>query len=191
MPIIPQPSLFDGKTCSLCKQWKPFSEFYKKSDRENHWLSQCKVCHLRRGTERLKIESPQRRAKRLAGLLRVQKRLGGAWLRKKLETDPDYTKRAILKSRRKHAVRVRVYNLNRHALKKKAEGFFTVADWESIKRHQGYQCLCCRRVEPVIRLTIDHVIPMNDGGPNWPSNLQGLCQSCNSRKHTKHTDYRV
>ena len=210
MPIIPQSSLFDGKTCNRCKQWKPFSEFYKKSGRQDQWLFQCKGCFMTTCAENVKIESPERRAKRLAGLLRVQKRLGGAWLRKKLETDPDYQKRlsgawlrkkletdpdykkrVILKSRRKHAVRVNVTNANRRALQKKAEGFFTVDDWESIKRHQGYQCLCCLKVEPVIRLTIDHVIPLKHGGPNWPSNLQGLCKPCNSRKSTKHTDYRV
>ena len=191
MPIIPQSSLFDGKTCNRCKQWKPFSEFYKKSGRQDQWLFQCKGCFMTTCAENVNIESPKRRAKRLAGLIRVQKRLGGAWLRKKLETDPDYLKRAHLKSCRKHAVRVNVTNANRRALQKKAEGFFTADDWESIKRRQGYQCLCCLKVEPVIRLTIDHVIPLKHGGPNWPSNLQGLCKPCNSRKSTKHTDYRV
>jgi 5-methylcytosine-specific restriction endonuclease McrA len=40
-------------------------------------------------------------------------------------------------------------------------------------------------------LTVDHVIPLSVGGTNWLKNLQPLCSSCNSSKHTKHIDYRT
>lgn len=32
----------------------------------------------------------------------------------------------------------------------------------------------------------DHIMPMDLGGSNDASNLQLLCQSCNSSKHAKH-----
>ena len=43
----------------------------------------------------------------------------------------------------------------------------------------GHRCLTCGSQED---LTIDHIIPRSRGGDNSESNLQTLCQSCNSRK---------
>jgi len=43
--------------------------------------------------------------------------------------------------------------------------------------------LYCGRQEPLITLTRDHIIPVSAGGHNTKSNIQGLCVSCNSKKH--------
>lgn len=43
----------------------------------------------------------------------------------------------------------------------------------------GEQCRVCGAIE---FLSIDHDIPVSQGGDNDPSNLVMLCQSCNSRK---------
>lgn len=48
-------------------------------------------------------------------------------------------------------------------------------------------CLCCGSS---IRLTVDHIIPVNRGGENKLSNLQTLCRSCNSRKSDTFIDFR-
>ena len=78
----------------------------------------------------------------------------------------------------------------RCALKVQAEGKFTYKDWLELKAKYNFSCLCCGRKEPDIRLTADHVVPLVKGGTNDISNIQPLCISCNSRKHSKTIDYR-
>ncbi len=65
---------------------------------------------------------------------------------------------------------------------------FTAAEWKALKEHYGNKCLCCGRID--VKLTVDHVIPLSKGGSSDIDNIQPLCVSCNSGKHTKTTDYR-
>lgn len=78
----------------------------------------------------------------------------------------------------------------RRAKRKAAGGSYTAAEWEAIKKAQDYTCLCCGRREPEIKLTVDHVVPIDKRGRNDASNLQGLCRKCNGKKFTKVIDYR-
>lgn len=82
------------------------------------------------------------------------------------------------------------YVSRRRARKAQAEGSHSEAEWESLKAHYNYSCLCCGKREPKIMLTRDHVKPLGAGGSDDIGNLQPLCKSCNSRKSTKHIDYR-
>jgi hypothetical protein len=50
-----------------------------------------------------------------------------------------------------------------------------------VYRRDGYQCVLCG-LDDVLRLTIDHRIPVDLGGDNSPENLRTLCKSCNSQK---------
>lgn len=54
----------------------------------------------------------------------------------------------------------------------------------------GGVCLACQRREPVIRLTVDHVIPLSWGGTNSLDNIQPLCTECNRTKGARLIDYR-
>ncbi len=72
-----------------------------------------------------------------------------------------------------------------------SKGNFTSKEWKSLKAFYGNICLCCKKKEPDVKLTADHVIPLSRGGTNDISNIQPLCGSCNSRKYTDTTDYRL
>lgn len=78
----------------------------------------------------------------------------------------------------------------RRALKLAAEGSHTEEEWQELKAFYNYTCLCCGKQEPEIKLTRDHVIPLTQGGSDSIDNIQPLCARCNSKKTTKHIDYR-
>ena len=85
------------------------------------------------------------------------------------------------------------YNRERNHLKvskrwartKSSNGSFSLEEWNEIKRLQEYLCLVCKRKEPEIKLTIDHILPISKGGKHIKENIQGLCLSCNSSKGNK------
>lgn len=75
-------------------------------------------------------------------------------------------------------------------LLKKAIGKFSRDDWEDLKAFYKFECLACRKREPEIKLTIDHVVPVLHGGTNSRENIQPLCFSCNAKKWIRHVDFR-
>jgi 5-methylcytosine-specific restriction endonuclease McrA len=83
----------------------------------------------------------------------------------------------------------RISESKRRAKKKNAGGTFTLGEWETIKRQYGSRCPMCGKVEPEIKLTIDHVIPLAKGGAHCAENIQPLCLRCNTTKQT--TIYRL
>lgn len=56
-----------------------------------------------------------------------------------------------------------------------------------IFERDGHKCLKCGNKN---KLQIDHINPVSKGGENKLSNLQTLCNSCNSKKRDNFKDYR-
>jgi 5-methylcytosine-specific restriction endonuclease McrA len=69
-----------------------------------------------------------------------------------------------------------------------AEGSHTDKEWQDLLECCSYKCLSCGAEN--VKLTKDHIQPISKGGSNWISNIQPLCQSCNSAKGVQTIDYR-
>ncbi len=68
-------------------------------------------------------------------------------------------------------------------------GFHSKGEWETLKAQYNWTCPCCKKSEPEISLTKDHIIPALKGGSNNIENIQPLCKPCNSSKHSKIIKY--
>ena len=75
----------------------------------------------------------------------------------------------------------REYKRRRRNLEANASGHHTEKEWKDLKDKYGNICLCCKKLVP---LTEDHIVPLTKGGSDFIENIQPLCGSCNSKKHT-------
>jgi len=97
------------------------------------------------------------------------------------------TKAKMRRYREKNKDKISFWRKSHRARKLQAEGSHTFGEWELLKKQYGYMCPCCGKSELELKakLTEDHIIPLSKGGSNYIENIQPLCKSCNSRKHTK------
>ena len=78
----------------------------------------------------------------------------------------------------------------RIARKLNAPGSHTMDEFYDLCAEFEDHCLLCLQKHDRSKLTIDHVVPLCDGGSDGIENLQPLCMTCNRAKATVTMDYR-
>ena len=71
----------------------------------------------------------------------------------------------------------------RRALLRGDKNKFSANEWDVVRKRNNYKCVICGKIEPEIKLTVDHIIPVSRGGKNNIENIQPLCRRCNSIKN--------
>jgi 5-methylcytosine-specific restriction endonuclease McrA len=182
-------SILSLKQCITCKKWKPKGQFHKNKRKKDGYHWSCKECRsiYRRGAyaqnpEPVKAQkkawNDQHKTENLARALKWQ------------TENPDKVAARQKRYYSRYPEKVTEKNHKRRFLKLASGGTVTSKEWRSLKEFYGYSCLCCKRREPDIKLELDHVNPLAQGGSNTIDNIQPLCVSCNRKKGTKHIDYR-
>ena len=84
----------------------------------------------------------------------------------------------------------RSFMQTRRELRKKGNGgSHTLKEWEDLKAKYNHTCPCCKRSEPEVKLTIDHILPISMGGLDSTDNIQPLCSKCNGKKFNRTIKY--
>lgn len=208
------------RKCTICGETKPVDEFYKtpsgnpgsrckecdhkrngqrsKGNREklNAYLREYwKKRNANKPKRQLLTEEEKRERRRRYGIERARKN----GVKPKIEVKGSVSNpSAYSKQYRKDRIArdpnflktLRNYRRIRYARHRGATGSHTVDEWEALKAQYNYTCLCCKKQEPEIALSRDHVLPLTMGGSDDIANIQPLCFSCNARKNDKHIDYR-
>ena len=194
MPLGYKFSEESKRKMSAAKKGKRLSEEHKRKIGEARSGKPCS------GETRRKIGDANRGKKRSKKYIQMMRKWrdspeGKKAMRKRWEGHiaKPMTKRKGLWTRSKdpqvQLEKKRFRNQRYKARKRSALGSHTFEEWTLLKEHYGNMCLCCKRCEPDIKLTEDHIIPLDRGGSDYISNIQPLCLSCNCRKHTEIISY--
>lgn len=138
----------DGRVCTKCAVWRPWSDYIPKSKRLGVYWPRCKHC---------------------AKVYREQ------------------NKNHIAQWRQENKEKMRANSNNYRTAKVGNGGKFSAHEWRLLCDRFGSICIACGNKT---RLTADHIVPVSKGGSSHISNIQPLCQSCNSRKGAHIIDYR-
>lgn len=191
------------KKCSKCKEIKNKKDFrIRKYKQEKYILvSMCKQCEKDDNRKRLR-EARKRDPERFKGYAKEKYKKHKEKINAKniynyfknivsrkekrksyYEKNKEKAKKSATEWRRNNPQ----ISSNRRARVRNAEGKYTKKEWFDLCERFGNVCLCCKEKK---KLTADHIIPLVKNGTNYIENIQPLCRSCNSKKHTEIIDYR-
>jgi 5-methylcytosine-specific restriction endonuclease McrA len=171
------------KHCPRCLETKPVADFHKDKSRKDGLFCYCKACNVRhvkawqqQNNERVNAGHRKNYAKNLEASREARRVRVRRWYAKHAESQK---LRAAEYRKAKPEIK-RLSQSKRRALQR-GNGVFVVTQ-RDVMRLLRAPCAACGSLT---NQTIDHVIPIALGGRHSIGNLQTLCFSCNSSKHTK------
>lgn len=154
------------KVCSRCGESLSLEMFYRNAASRDGLQNNCKGC----AKEYRRQWNVTKAGKDYSKRHRPSNEVWRAWYTEDYGKNPEKWKN---KSHNRRALEV---------------GDLTPGQWQELCLLFNNKCLSCEESKP---LTIDHIVPLSKGGRHTLSNVQPLCQSCNSRKGVQSTDFRV
>lgn len=191
----------EGRVCKRCGIFKSYEGFYRKKSCKNGYNSVCRSCCILASRENYQANRDDRVSRQsdynhehkdfISSKAREKRRLFPelvkAQEKKRYLKNRDKRLNLQLKYQKENPDKVANVQGNRRARKAKCLGSFSFEEWTELCNRYDNKCLACGEKKPLSR---DHVIPIALGGNNTIDNIQPLCRSCNSKKHTDTTDYR-
>lgn len=153
------------KFCRKCQTEKPIEEFWNCKTFPDGKQAWCKVCG--RAATKAWVEKNHER----------QKESQRRWYQENRE---DHLERTAQWSAN-HLPQKAEYRRARRARLVGADGETTDELTQARMAYHGYRCIYCGGPFE----EVDHAIPLDRGGSNWPANLVPSCVKCNRSKYTR------
>ena len=192
--ITPTDSPDNLKRCSKCGEWKPRAAFCVDNHTSTGLCSICRICKAEKARAYYALNK-QSLAEKNRAYREVNSEKVAEYARSYYEKN--HAKIRAQQAEQRNTPEHRKYMREwfktpagrrlkalRRASKRGANGTFTSADIEDIRKAQGNRCYICGK--KLKKYHIDHFIPLALGGSNDPGNLRLACPHCNQRKSAKH-----
>lgn len=184
---VPKQQLLPGfKRCTECQTvFDATDEYFYRDPRgkRDPFYPCCKSCFLGRAKKSREKDVEKTRKYALAKYYEHHEdRL--SYGKKYREEHADKVKAKNKRWAKNNPDKVRARTLRRVARRKGAEGTHTAEDVLALYEEQCGRCAYCG-ITLYDQYHVDHVIPLDKGGSDWPENLLLACPFCNCSKANK------
>ena len=168
---------------------KDMSEFrYKTGDKIYGYCKPCRLVRNRKYDQNRRNTDAEKIRRIMSSRRRDQREASKRWR----DNNPDYAEKQR-RYRENNKLKFLVGRSNQRARKQKYSGLLRSKDWEFILSLFDYKCAADKTHEITKDnpITVDHVVPLKDGGLNCIHNIQPLCLRCNMKKGKREVDFRT
>lgn len=145
--------------------------------------SSCITCERQDRVRRYAANPEREKAQQAVYRSKNREPLKRAWARWRAE-NPERQRQTNSRWVAENPDKVKANRHRRRARKRDAPGSWTDADIARLLVEQ-HQCFYCEHIFDGDH-TVDHIVPLDLGGTNYPENLQLVCKRCNSSKGARH-----